>query len=82
MIEYRLKNEYGASVTYEPVNLAKACWVSSNNPQAMKEFLARRKRDIAKDTQGQYVFLAESTWALQTVKENHPEIQFHNTSEF
>lgn len=82
VIEYRLKNEYGASVRYEPVNLAKACWVNSDNPEAMKEFLARRKRDIAKDTQGQYVFLAESNWTLQTVKDNHPEIQFHNTSEF
>lgn len=82
VIEYRLKHEYGASVTYEPVNLAKACWVSSDDPEAMKEFISRRKRDIAKDTHGQLVFLAESNFMLQMVKDNHPKIAFHNTSEF
>lgn len=82
VIEYRLKNEYGASVMYEPVNLAKACWISSDDDQAMKEFLARRKRDIARDTHGQLVFLAESNFMLQMVKDNHPKIEFHNTSEF
>ena len=82
VIEYRLKHEYGASVTYEPVNLAKACWVSSDDDIAMKEFISRRKRDIAKDKHGNLVFLAESNWSLQTVKENHPKINFHDTSEF
>ena len=28
VIQYRLKNEYGASCNYEPVNLHKACWRS------------------------------------------------------
>ncbi|MEO0332672.1 MAG: peptide chain release factor 3, partial [Bacteroidota bacterium] len=82
VIEYRLKNEYGASVSYEPVNLAKACWVSAEDDTALKEFLARRKRDMAKDKDGNWVFLAESKWTLKTVEENHPKIKFHSTSEF
>ncbi|MBL7794115.1 MAG: peptide chain release factor 3, partial [Saprospiraceae bacterium] len=81
VIQYRLQNEYGASCTYEPVNLHKACWVSSTDPKALKEFLDRRKRDIAKDKDGQLVFLAESAWTLKLAQENHPQVQFHFTSE-
>ncbi|MBR9921188.1 MAG: peptide chain release factor 3 [Bacteroidetes bacterium] len=82
VIQYRLKHEYGASVDYEPVHLYKACWVESDDPEAFKEFLNRRKRDIARDKQGNYVFMAESAWTLKMAQENHPEVQFHFKSEF
>ena len=81
VIQYRLEHEYGASCNYEPVNLHKACWVSSDDPNAMKEFLSRRKRDIARDKDEKLVFLAESAWTLQLAQDNHPDIQFHFTSE-
>jgi peptide chain release factor 3 len=82
VIQYRLKNEYGASCDYEPVNLYKACWVSCENPVTMKEFVTRRKKDLAKDTDGNLVFLAESAWSLKMAQENHPDVEFHFTSEF
>lgn len=82
VIQYRLEHEYGAKCSYEPVNLYKACWVSSSKPEALKEFLSRRRRDIAIDKHGQLVYLAESAWALKTVQENHPEVNFHFKSEF
>ena len=82
VIQYRLKNEYGASCDYEPVNLYKACWVSCKNPVTMKEFVSRRKKDLAKDTDGNLVFLAESAWSLKMAQENHPDVEFHFTSEF
>ena len=82
VIQYRLKHEYGASCDYEPVNLYKACWVSCKNPLILKEFVTRRKKDLAKDTDGNLVFLAESTWSLKMAQENHPDVEFHFTSEF
>ncbi len=82
VIQYRLKHEYGASCDYEPVNLYKACWVSCSNPQSMKDFITRRKKDLARDTEDKLVFLAESAWTLKMAQENHPDIQFHFTSEF
>lgn len=81
VIQHRLESEYGAKCRYEPVNLHKACWVSSEDPKALQEFLERRKRDIAKDSEGHLVFLAETAWTLQTVQENFPKIAFHFTSE-
>jgi len=82
VIQYRLQNEYGASCNYEPINLHKAFWVTCDDDKALKEFFDRRKRDMAKDKYGKLVFLAESAWALQMAKENHPKIEFHLTSEY
>ena len=82
VIQYRLKHEYGASCNYEPVNLHKACWINCDNDEVLKAFLKRRHRDIAKDKDGQIVFLAESAWTLKMAQENFPEVEFHFTSEF
>ena len=82
VIQYRLQHEYGASCTYEPLRLYKACWIHSEKPGALREFIARKKRDIAKDKEGRPVFLAESPWMLQMAQENFPDIRFHFKSEF
>lgn len=81
VIQHRLESEYNAKCRYEPVNLHKACWVACDDPKAMQEFLDRRKRDIARDKDGNVVFLAESAWMLQTAQENFPKIRFHFTSD-
>ena len=82
VIQYRLEHEYGAKVTYEPVNLYKACWISANNIKQMQEFKNKRKREMATDKDGKSVFLAESAWSLKTIQENFPEISFHFQSEW
>ena len=82
VIQYRLKHEYGASCSYEPVHLHKACWVSCDDATKLREFLNRRKRDIAYDKDKNAVFLAESAWTLQMAQENFPDVEFHFTSEF
>jgi peptide chain release factor 3 len=82
VIQYRLKNEYGASCDYEPVNLHKACWVSCDKPKKLQEFITKRKRDLARDIDDKLVFLAESAWTLKMAQENHPEVKFHFTSEY
>lgn len=81
VIQHRLESEYGARCRYEPVNLHKACWLKSDEPAAMKEFLERRKRDIGHDKNGVPVFLAETAWTLQSVQEQFPKIQFFFTTE-
>ena len=82
VIQYRLEHEYGAKCSYEPLNLHKACWVSCKDSKALEEFRRRRAKDLARDKHGQLVYLAESAWSLKMVQENHPEVQFHFTSEF
>jgi peptide chain release factor 3 len=82
VIQYRLDHEYGAACTYEPLNLFKALWVECHDEKALNHFRTRRKRDLAVDKDGKLVYLADSSWALQMAKENHPEVVFHEKSEF
>jgi len=82
VIQYRLKHEYGASCAYEPVNLHKACWIECKDDAKLREFLTRRKRDMATDKDGNHVFLAESAWTLKMAQDNFPDVTFHFTSEF
>jgi len=81
VIQHRLESEYNAKCRYEPVNLHKACWISAEDPKVMQDFLDRRRRDIAKDSEGNLVFLAETPWILQTAQENFPKIRFSFISE-
>ena len=82
VIQFRLKNEYNASVEFAPMNLYKACWISSKDKKQLDEFVRSKSRHIAHDKDGKLVFMAESKSWLQMVQENYPEIEFHFTSEF
>ena len=77
VIQYRLEHEYGASCTYEPLSLHKACWLTSDVKGAITKIVKERKKDIARDKEGHLVFLAESAWALKMAQENYPDIKFH-----
>ena len=69
VIQYRLEHEYGAAVTYEALNLFKACWITCEDQKALREFLQR-------------LYRAGSALWRKMAQENHPGIQFHFTSEF
>lgn len=82
VIQYRLLHEYGAQCHYEPINLYKTAWVSSDNPKAMEDFVRHKGAAMAVDKDGRLVFLAETRYALDLAMEKYKEIQFHFTSEF
>jgi peptide chain release factor 3 len=82
VIQFRLKNEYGATVQFQSQNIYKACWISSHDPKKLNEFIDSKQRHIARDKEGRLVFMAESRAWLQMVQDNFPDIRFHFTSEF
>lgn len=84
VIQYRLEHEYGAKCTYENLNVAKACWVEPEDEKnnEFKEFKQVKQRFLAKDKQGQLVFLADSMFSLQMTQQKYPSIKFHFTSEY
>ncbi len=82
VIQYRLLNEYGAKVQFQPMNLYKACWFTSEDQKKLNEFIDSKQRHIARDKDGKLVFMAETKAWLQMVQDNFPEIDFHFTSEF
>lgn len=82
VIQYRLLHEYGAACRWEPVNLHKACWIESDNPEALENFKKRKAQFMAKDLSGRDVYLADSAYVLMMAQQDFPDIRFHFTSEF
>lgn len=82
VIQYRLEHEYGAKCEFASQKIYKACWIDSENPKSLKEFVDSKHRHIAKDKDGKLVFMAESKSWLQMVQDNFPDIKFHFISEF
>jgi peptide chain release factor 3 len=82
VIQYRLNSEYSASCNFESLNLYKACWVTCPDKRKLQAFVDDKFQHMAKDKENNFVFLAESAWALQMAQEKNPDIQFHFTSEY
>lgn len=82
VIQYRLLHEYGASCQFKPLQYYKACWLTSDNPQKLNEFIRTKFNYIAYDKDDNPVFLASSEWILRLTQQDYPDIHFHLTSEF
>ncbi len=81
VIKYRLEHEYGAKCKYEPINLYKACWVRSEDTEQLQDLKKRKAQYLAKDKNGEMVFLAESNYILQNTIEKYPTVKFSFSSE-
>ena len=84
VIQYRLEHEYGAKCTYENIAVHKACWVEAEDIKndEFKEFKRVKQRYLAKDKQGQLVFLADSSFTIQMTQSKYPTVKLHFVSEF
>ncbi|WP_127127575.1 peptide chain release factor 3 [Pseudoflavitalea rhizosphaerae] len=81
VIQYRLLQEYGASVEFRSQPFYKACWITSPDSRKLDEFTRFKSNNIATDKDGHLVYLAQSEWFLNTERTNNPDIEFHFTSE-
>ena len=82
VIQFRLLNEYGAQCRWEPLSLHKACWIESDDPEALDYFKKRKMQYMAFDKEGRDVYLADSTYILTMAQHDFPAIRFHFTSDF
>jgi peptide chain release factor 3 len=81
VIQYRLLNEYGASVQFNTLPFYKACWITSNDKKKLDDFTRFKTSNVVLDKDGHLVYLAQSEWFLNTEIANNPDITFHFTSE-
>ena len=82
VIEYRLLHEYGAQCRWEPISMYKACWIESDDAEALENFKRRKSQFMCVDKDGRDVFMADSGYVLQMAQSDFPKIRFHFTSEF
>ena len=81
VIQYRLLQEYGASVQFNALPFYKACWITSEDPAKLDDFIRFKSGNVVHDKDGHLVYLAQSEWYLNTERNNNPAIGFHFSSE-
>lgn len=81
VIQFRLLQEYGASCSFHPVAYSKACWITSEDPGALANFIRMKNRHICYDKEERPVFMADTIRNLKSVMDYYPAITFHFTSE-
>lgn len=81
VIQYRLLQEYGASVQFNSLPFYKACWLTAESRTTLEDFTRFKTANTVVDKDGHVVYLAQSEWFLNTEIANNPDIKFHFTSE-
>ena len=82
VIQFRLREEYGATVDFRPLNIYKAYWFTTEDRDQRERFMKLQQRNIAVDKDGHMVYLPEGSWSYDVVRETYDNIVFHDTSEF
>lgn len=80
VIQYRLLQEYGASCQFNTLPFYKACWIKGDKDK-LQDFIRFKSANVVEDKDGHLVYLAQSEWYLNTERTNHPDIEFHFSSE-
>jgi peptide chain release factor 3 len=76
----RLEAEYKVAAALEPAPFDTARWLKGSD-SALRGFADFNKANLAKDRDGDPVFLARSAWDVGYQQERNPELTFSATKE-
>jgi len=76
VIMARLKAEYNVDATYESIGFAFARWVKCADAKKLAEFEKANRSTLARDPEGNLVYLAESPWWFTRTAEKWPDMTF------
>lgn len=76
----RLSAEYKVEAALEASPFATARWIAGPEP-AMAQFEEFNRAHLARDRDGDLVFMAKSAWDVNYAQENHKELAFSATKE-
>ncbi len=76
----RLDAEYKVEAVLEPSPFATARWIKGDD-KALEEFAAFNRANLARDRDGDYVFMAKSPWDVSYQVEKNPQLTFSATKE-
>ncbi len=76
----RLEAEYKVEASLEAAPFATARWVRGDAP-AVKQFEDFNRANLARDRDGDLVFMAKSPWDVNYQAEKHPDLAFSATKE-
>ncbi len=81
VVVHRLKSEYRVDAIYEPISVATARWVVSDDVQALELFRKKCFDNLALDGADNLTYIAPTMVNLQLSQERYPDIEFLKTRE-
>jgi peptide chain release factor 3 len=75
----RLKDEYNVEASYQAVNVAGARWIVGGADAS--RFMDNVREDLAKDIDGDTVYLFPSQWRLEYMVEKYPDLALSTVKE-
>ena len=81
VVEHRLKSEYGVDAVFERASIHTARWVTCDDTAHLNEFVKANQGRLARDVDGNYAYLADTSINLRLAQERWPKVQFHATRE-
>ena len=81
VLKHRLEAEYDVRGIFEAIELNTARWYYCADEDALLAFERALSRFVARDVRDRSVYLVESTWRLNYTREQHPKIEFFETSD-
>ena len=81
IVAQRLASEYKVDAVYDATEISTARWLTYPDEKTRKDFEREQAARIAKDVDGNPVYLANSIYNLQTTIKHWPQVGFHATRE-
>jgi len=81
VVVHRLRAEYKVEAVYEPISVATARWVSSDDHIKLDVFKKKCFDNLALDGGDNLTYIAPTMVNLQLAEERYPDISFHKTRE-
>ncbi len=82
VVAHRLKDEYKVECQFEPINVATARWVETDDDKKFQEFQRKAHDNLALDHNDRLVYIAPSKVNLNLTIERWPDIRFMETREY
>ncbi len=81
VLRTRLEAEYNLPIDFEPAPYVTARWCDADSAGELEQFVQAKRASLAKDRDGNPVFLARNNWDLGRVQEDFPKVRFTATRE-
>ncbi|MBC7832234.1 MAG: peptide chain release factor 3 [Hyphomicrobium sp.] len=72
----RLTHEYGLPIGFEQAPCEVLRWITAEEPAKLTRFIESNRSSIAKDSEGDYVYMSPSVFSLNWVQERNPDVKF------
>ena len=82
VLKERLSAEYGLPVSFEMSRFSVCRWISAGSKTELERFVDRHRGDIARDLDGDPVFLAADGFSLNYEAERYPDIKMVAIKEY